>query len=77
MFSRCKLHGPEALTIKAADLLENSKFYLLAPTKESYKQLLKKFHSFLQISREVLWTEQIYQDMLLRYEELSQNFPSA
>lgn len=70
MFARCKAHGSAALLIKAADILDNSRYWHLLDDSELLRWLLWKIEHFLEISAAELEGELVWQSLSQRYEEL-------
>ena len=54
--------GPDALVIRAADLLDNSFYYSLV-NKDIYNYLLGKLSYFLKLSEAKIGKERIYKDL--------------
>lgn len=70
MFERVYQAGREALLVKAADLLNNSYYYDLAPA-EKRPGLLKKVGHFLSLSQSEIETEPVWQDLNNQYQKLN------
>jgi (p)ppGpp synthase/HD superfamily hydrolase len=70
-FERCCKAGKGALIIKAADIMDNSDYYHLAPSKELAKYLLGKMKYFIEKSGDVLKGEIIYRELKNKYEEIA------
>ena len=62
MFLKAQDFGYPALIIKCADLLDNINYYSLA-NKEIQDYLLKKYKLFLDMTKEELKEERIYQEL--------------
>ena len=61
-FERCLAAGPEAVIIKAADLMDNSHYYHLAAPKLQ-PLLREKLNYFLEISKSTIGTTKIWLDL--------------
>ena len=61
-FSLAKENGCDALLIRGADLLDNSKYYYLVKSKDLKKLLLWKYDYFLKISEELIGNTQVFKD---------------
>ena len=71
MFSRCKASGKMALLIKAADILDNSRYWHLLTDKELKKWLVWKIEYFLQLSLPELGKEQVWHKLSQSYQKLN------
>lgn len=60
MFSRCVVLGRSALVVKCADLLDNIEYVHLAPA-EHQPRLLQKYELFLDVAKEQMGSEPIYE----------------
>lgn len=58
-----KENGSEALLIRGADLLDNSRYYHLVKNKNLKKLLLWKYDYFLKISKELIGKTQVFKDL--------------
>lgn len=76
MFKRCMEYGREALIIKAADILDNSNYIKFVRNKEMRDWLLFKMDSFINISRELIETEEIWIKLKEKYKYLIVEFDS-
>lgn len=76
MFKRCVVYGKEALVIKAADILDNSNYIQFVSNKEMREWLLFKMKSFIDISRELIETEDIWIKLDEKYNNLLSEFVS-
>lgn len=76
MFKRCLVYGKEALVIKAADILDNSNYIQFVSDKEMREWLLFKMKSFIDISRELIETEDIWIKLDEKYNNLLNEFVS-
>jgi len=61
-YSLAKENGLDALLIRGADLLDNSKYYYLVKSKDLKKLLLWKYDYFLKISEELIGNTQVFKD---------------
>jgi (p)ppGpp synthase/HD superfamily hydrolase len=61
---RCRLAGPPALIIRAADLYDNASYYHLAQSEALEEWLLKKLQSFVDSTSDILGEEIIYHKLL-------------
>jgi len=66
-FKRAYEYGKDALIIRAADLLDNSFYIEFVEELSIQKWLIKKMKFFLDISRDKIGKEQIYEDLHNRY----------
>lgn len=62
-YSFARKSGSEALLIRGADLLDNSKYYYLVKSKNLKKLLLWKYDYFLKISEELIGNTQVFKDL--------------
>ncbi len=67
MFLNCLNYGYDALIVKCADLLDNINYVSYSNDKE---ELLKKYLLFLNISKDVIGSENIYKKLEQKYNEL-------
>jgi len=70
MLARCKAYGKMALLIKAADILDNSRYWHLLTDKELSRWLLWKIRYFLERSAPELEEEPVWKNLSQRYQEL-------
>lgn len=70
MFKRCVVYGKEALIIKAVDILNNSNYIQFVNNKEIREWLLFKMKSFIDISAELIKTEEIWIKLNEKYNSL-------
>ncbi len=70
MFKRCMIYGKEALIIKAADILDNSNYIQFVNNKENREWLLFKMKSFIDMSAELIETEEIWIKLNEKYNSL-------
>jgi len=70
MFQRTKEAGRPALLIKAADLLNNSYYYDLAPA-DKHRDLIKKIGYFLELSQPKIGTESVWQELGEQYQKIN------
>ena len=75
-FERCHQAGKDALIIRAADFLDNTDYYNLAPTSEMTRWLLKKLKYFIDKSKSKLEDEPLYKELVEKYEKLTEIFHS-
>jgi len=61
-YYHAKENGRDALLIRGADLLDNSKYYYLVKNKDLKKLLLWKYDYFLKISEELIGDTQVFKD---------------
>ena len=71
IFARCKTKGKMALLIKAADILDNSRYWHLLADKKLSRWLIWKIEYFLQLSWPKLEKEQVWQQLSQRYQQLN------
>lgn len=71
-FRRCLKVGKDALVIKAADILDNSYYLRFAPNKILKNLFLGKMKHFVENTREIIGTENIWKELNERYIQLSQ-----
>lgn len=62
-FERCKNQGRKALLVKAADILDNSDYYHLAPSNEDRTYLLDKMEHFIQVAESKIGDEPIHKEL--------------
>ncbi len=62
LFERSLMYGYDALLVKCADLLDNINYVKLA-SNDLQVVLLKKYRLFLDLSKEYLKNEKMYQDL--------------
>lgn len=62
MYNRCKKYGKDALIIKAADILDNSDFFIFGD-KKTKLYLIEKWGYFLEISKSMIGTEKAWKDL--------------
>ena len=67
MFNRCVECGKETLIIKTVDLMDNSYYIRLVDDKETKTWLLFKLKNFIEISKEILEKEDIWNQLNKRY----------
>ena len=67
MFNRCLQNGFNALIVKCSDLCDNIDFI---PFTDKKKELLKKYELFLNLSEEIIGKEEIYQELLAKYQTI-------
>lgn len=67
---RCVKEGREAAIIKAADIIDNSNFYYLAPV-EIQPLLFEKMKYFIKISSKIIKNEPIWRRLNKHYTELT------
>ena len=70
MFKRCVMYGKEALIVKAADILDNSHYIQFVPHQEKQLWLLFKMKRFIDLSKELIETEEIWMTLNKQYESL-------
>lgn len=70
-FNRCAELGSEVMSIRAADLIQNSFYYNLAPV-DMQKRLQDKFLLFMDLSSNLL-SDSMKQEVQLVYEQNIQN----
>ena len=74
MFKRCYEYGKEVLIIKAIDILDNSNYIQLVEDDEIKKWLLYKMKYFLDISKEQIDTEPIWNELNNQFFDLCNEF---
>ena len=70
MFKRCVVYGKDALIIKAVDILDNSNYIQFVNNIEIREWLLFKMKSFIDISAELIKTEEIWIKLNEKYNNL-------
>ncbi len=70
VISRCIKHSQEALIIKCADILDNTNYYHLVSDIEIKERLIKKYHLFLNGSKDIIGNEEIWNQLNDRVELL-------
>jgi guanosine-3',5'-bis(diphosphate) 3'-pyrophosphohydrolase len=73
---RCKHLGRDALMIKAADLIDNLRFYLADANPDKFGQLAESLRFFLEISADELEQDEAWQE-IDRYHESVKAFISG
>lgn len=74
MFNRCVICGKEALIVKAADILDNSNYIEFAKNIEERNLLLFKIKSFIDISKDLIEEEYIWNKLNKKYNSLLKKF---
>ena len=69
MFKRCYENGFDALIVKCSDLCDNID-YVLFTNESKKKELLRKYHLFLKISKDIIGNEKIYNELLEKINSL-------
>jgi len=69
--NQCLKMGKQALIVKAADILDNSYYYHLAPDKIQRLWLSKKMKDFIDRSAPFIKNETVWKDLNKQYETLS------
>ena len=72
MYNRCIEYGREALIVKCSDLCDNIDYISFA-NKEDIQKLLKKYALFIDMSKEYLENEIVYQELLEKYQIIINN----
>lgn len=67
MLLRCESAGRDAMLIKAADILDNSRRWRLKPGDVLSERLLRKVGLCLELSEEVLGDESVWADLDREY----------
>ena len=70
MFNRCLNCGKEALIVKAVDIMDNSNYIHLVTDRKTRDWLLFKMDSFINISKEVIQDEEIWNDLNRKHDSL-------
>ena len=70
MFKNCCEYGRDALVVKCADLLDNINFVHLVDDMETRNKLLKKYILFLDMSKDIIGNEIIYQMLSKKADKL-------
>lgn len=70
---RCLNAGKRALIIKAADILDNSYYYHLAPNKKMYSWLLEKMEHFISQATPFIKNEIVWKDLSKQYHAISKD----
>jgi len=73
-FNRCFKKGRDALVIKAADILDNSRYYHLSKDRKLNNFLLQKMKYFIDLSKPLLRNEPIYSELKKQYRQLVKLF---
>lgn len=63
MFNECIKMGFEALIVKCVDLLDNINYVHLVKDKESRNNLLKKYDTFLSMTKKYIGNEIVYKEL--------------
>ena len=71
MFTKCYNYGYDALIVKCADLLDNINYVDLVEDVNIRNNLLKKYHLFLEISKDIIGKESIYILLKNKYESIN------
>lgn len=66
MFNECIKMGFEALIVKCVDLLDNINYVHLVKNKEFKKDLLKKYDTFLNMTKKYIGNEIVYKELKKR-----------
>jgi len=66
-FERCVKLGKDALIIRAVDLFYNCDYYSLASSQELKEWLFKKLNFFIINSKQYLYNETIYEELVKKY----------
>lgn len=69
MFTRCTQAGNEALSIKAADLLDNLPRHMQEPDPEERGFQLRKVRDFLEVAAPGIGGTEVYEDLLREFEK--------
>lgn len=67
---RCKRLGRDALTIKAADLVDNLRSYLSEANPQKFGQLSKSLQFFLDTSAEELKQDESWKEIMQQHEDI-------
>lgn len=70
MLLRCKESGKGALIIKAGDILDNSRRWELSPGDRLSNRLLIKVKRCLELSRDELGSEPVWNELNREYQRL-------
>lgn len=70
LFDKSLKTGKEALIIKAADILDNSDYYHLAGSKELESHLIEKMSYFIELSKDILKDEIVWNELRIKHESL-------
>lgn len=70
MFNRCVMHGEEALIVKAVDILDNSNYIKFVNDVEMRKWLLLKMKYFIDISKNLIEKDPIWNILNEKYNSL-------
>ncbi len=68
---RCKKLGKDALVVKAADILDNSSYYVLVKDREHHRWLLEKMGDFIAQTEELLKGEVVWEDLKKKHRKLT------
>lgn len=74
MFNRCVIYGKEALIVKAVDILDNSNYIQFVSNIETREWLLFKMKSFINISKDLIEKEDIWNKLNEKYNSLLVEF---
>jgi hypothetical protein len=69
MFTRCTQAGNEALSIKAADLLDNLPRHMQEPDPAERGFQLRKVRDFLEVAAPGIGGTEVYEDLLREFEK--------
>lgn len=70
MFNNCLEYGFDALIIKCSDLVDNIDFIGFVDDKNERAKLLKKYGLFLDMTKEIIGKEKIYNLLKHKYDSL-------
>lgn len=76
MFDRCVIYGKEAVIVKAADILDNSNYIQFVNDTEMREWLLFKMKYFINISKDLIEKEAIWNILNEKYNSLLTDFAS-
>lgn len=77
MFNRCVTYGREAVIVKAADIIDNSNYIQFVNDAEMRKWLLFKMKYFINISKDLIEKEDIWNTLNEKYNSLLTDFASV
>jgi len=77
MYARCLAVGHDALLIKVADTLDNSRSFHLIQDEDTRRYMLTRIHELLALSEDVLRQEPVWQDLHRQWTHLAADHDSA
>ncbi len=77
MYARCLAAGRDALLIKVADTLDNSRSFHLIQDEETQRYMVTKIHDLLALSEHLLRQEPVWQDLRRQWAHLAADHDEA